>query len=949
MSNCNNIGVFSTCHLLIAIVCVLTTSLYYLFVIVKRTFLSNKSKYLCLLLLFCVLSGTKLFAQNISDNEAYYYSADNLLSNKDDGKDDDDKGDKKKKKSKKPSLVYDEIPVLLTVVGYGNFDLDIIFTDNGLLYVNVEDLFRILMISCNMEPEDEKLFGYFLNEENTYSINYKTKEIQIGEKTFACEDELVKEMGILYLESSLLSEVFGIELIFNYRSLLLILKSHFELPLIKQQRLEKMRKNLSKIKGEFIVDTIIKRNYHLFKPGMLDWSISSTQSSNNSTISKFGLGLGSELLFGEATVSANYDSKLGFDDRYFHYLWRWVDNEKKIIKQAQIGKISNQSIAFYNSPIIGTVIRNTPTNIRKAKGYYTINDFTEPNWTVELYINDVMVDYTKADASGMYFFEVPNVYGFTTLKLKFYGPLGEERIEESTVNIPYTFMPEKEFEYSITSGIIQDSSLSRYGKGEINYGLNRIVTIGGGLEYLSSISNNPYIPFVKTSIQPFSKLTLIGEYAHNVRTVGLLNYNFHKNASLIIDYTNNVKGQKVTQFNYLEERKIILSIPYRYKKISGFSKIDFTQYIYETFKYNSTNYIFSAYYKQFSANSTTQINWIEKRQAFVIATNSFSWRLKGDVVLRPSFIYDYMKNTVMSYKFEAEKKKGRSCFTISYERNRSFNNHIVSVGFKCDLSFARTNITAIHSENVNIISGNAQGSITFGSGNNQIIANKNSSVGKGGISLYPFLDLNNNGIFDKGEKMVKLNSVKVHGGKVIFSKKDSIIRIPNLNAFISYNVEFNDNDLDNIAWRFNNKIYSILVDPYQYKRVDIPIISVGEVLGMAYMKNKNSIKGIGRITVEFYKKDSDELIAKTLSESDGYINYLGFAPGEYVARIDSLQLSKLDFVSEPSQINFTIKELEDGDIIESIEFVLSKKDAYNEIEKKSIINSINKQTDENNN
>lgn len=916
MSSCNYIGKFSTYRMLIAVVSSVMQGFFLLFVNVKRFAFYNTPKYFLVLLLFFVISETKLFAQDKMSNESTFYYTVNVI---------DEEEEEKERKKKNNAFVYDEIPVLLIIEGYGNYDLDVIYTNNDLLYVNVEDLFRILMIPCVVTQRGDSLAGFIEDEDNTYFIDYRNKQIKVGKKIFSCKNEMVKEMGMLYLESSLLAEAFGINLTFNFRSLFVVLKSNFELPLFKQQRLEKMRKNLSKIHGEIVADTILNRNYNLFKFGMLDWSMSSTQSSNDLTNSKFGIGFGAEILYGEANVSARYDNKYGFDDRNLHYLWRWVDNDKKIIKQAQIGKISNQSIAFYSSPLVGAVIRNSPTTVRKASGYYTINDYTEPNWTVELFINDVMVDYTKADASGMYFFEVPNVYGFTTIKLKFYGPMGEERMEERTINIPYTFMPEKEFEYGITFGIIQDSSLSRYGKVEANYGLSRILTIGGGLEYLSSIQNSPYIPFVKTSIQPLSKLTLIGEYAHGVRTKGMINYYFLKNVSIKIDYTKYVKDQQATQFKYLEERKIILSIPYRYKKVSGFSKFDFTQYVYETFKYNQTNILLSAYYKQFSINSTTQLNWTENNPAYILTTNSLSWRLKKGFVFRPSTRYDHKQNTFLSYKIELEKKSRKSNFTISYEKNMSFNDHVFSIGFRRDLSFTRTNVTAMLSKYTNAISESAQGSITFGSGNKRVLTSKNSSVGKGGISIYPFLDLNNNGIFDQGEKMVKLSSVKVYGANVIFSEKDSIIRMPNLNAFISYNIEFSDNDLDNIAWRFKNKIYSILVDPNQYKRVDVPIVSVGEVTGMVYKNNNNSLKGIGRITVEFYKKDSDELIAKTLSESDGYIYYLGFAPGEYVARIDSLQLSKLDFVLEPSQVNFTIKTLEEGDIVDGLDFVLSKK------------------------
>src|SRR5665811_2200050 len=65
------------------------------------------------------------------------------------------------------------------------------------------------------------------------------------------------------------------------------------------------------------------------------------------------------------------------------------------------------------------------------------------------------------------------------------------------------------------------------------------------------------------------------------------------------------------------------------------------------------------------------------------------------------------------------------------------------------------------------------------------------------------------------------------------------------------------------------------------------------------------------------------MVAKTLSELDGYIYYLGFEPGKYVARVDTGQLNNLNFTADPPQIDFTIKTIEEGDIVAGIDFVLT--------------------------
>lgn len=853
-------------------------------------------------------------------------------------------------------LGYDDFPVNVIVEGFGNFYLNIIYTNNNVVYINIEELFKTLNITCLPGENGNSLSGFIEKETHRYKIDYINGQIKVGDVIMDSQNGLIKEMGTLYLESSILAQAFGITLNFSFQDLTMFLKSSFELPIIKKQRLEKMRSNLSKLRGEEIVDTVVQRNYHAFKFGTLDWSVGSSQVWNKlaeTTSQKWkgtsdnhvGLGVGTELFFGEADISFDYYSQYKFDNRQLNYLWRWVDNDKSLIKQAQLGRISTQTISFINSPVIGAVIRNSPTTVRKAKGYYTINEFTEPNWTVELYINDIMVDYIKADASGAFIFKVPIVYGYTTLKLKFYGPMGEERSEERTMNVPYTIMPAKEFEYGLSAGIVQDSSSSRFGRGELNYGVNRFITLGGGLEYLSSISNGAFIPFAKVTIQPFSKMTMNGEYAHGVRSRGLLNYYFGKDILLEVDYSKYVEGQLATRFNALEERKVRVSLPLKFKKIKVFAKLDYSQLVYNAFKYNQSNVMFSTYYKQFSANSTTQLNWINQNTPYIISEIYLSYRLKKGFIIRPSAQYNFSDSKLITCKAIIEKRISKGYFSFSYERNILFSVNFIYVNFKYELPFARNNVSAAVSRENAYTSVGTQGSLVFGSGNNYLHKSNNPSVSKGGLSLYPFLDLNQNGVFDKNEHMVKLTSVSIMGSRVIFSEKDSIVRIPDLNAFTNYLVEFHDNDLENISWRFKNKKYQVIIDPNQFKRIDVPIISVGDVNGMVYINTDNRLKGIGRILVNFYKKNSNLVVAETLSESDGYIDYLGLAPGEYVARIDSIQLNNLNFTVNHQKIEFTIKPLESGDIVHGIDFILTGK--FKEVPKTESFLPLNIKNNEN--
>lgn len=792
-------------------------------------------------------------------------------------------------------------------------------------------------IYCLSENEGNTLKGFIEHENRLYQIDYDSKQIRKDNSTIKSIHGIVKEFGAMYIEMNIMNEAFGLNMLFNFRSLSIKLQADFELPMVKQARLEKIRQNLTNLhsKNEIVIDTVVGRNYHLFNGGTMDWSISSYQSQGARSNNRVSLGIGSELLFGEAKIGFNFNNQSNFDKRQLYYNWRWINNNNNYIKQAQFGKIGASTIAFLGAPLLGASINNSPNTIRKARGTYTISEYTEPNWTVELYINDALVDYTVADASGLYVFKIPIVYGYNKVTLKLYGPLGEERIEERKMNTPYTFMPVNVMEYTISGGILENKNGSQFGRGQLNYGVNRFVTIGGGLEYLSSIPDTPLIPFANVAFQPFSKMVIHMEYAHNVSVKGIFNYYFGKSAYLEFDYSKYIEGQQATLNNTSEERKIRLSLPFRISKIRGNTKLTYIQYMYGSFNLNRLNAVFSGRYKNYSANASLASNWNNERKPFMTSTVAFSHRMRNGFTIRPTFHYDISQNKITSFRAEIEKRVAKLSYAVSYERNLQFGINNASFSFKYELPFGRIGFSTSYNNKHLNFSKISQGSLAFGGDNGKIKMGYNSAIGKGGVLLYPFLDMNQNGKRDKGEQMVLLNNVRVSGGKAMISKQDSIVRISDLNAFINYNVRFSEDDLDNISLRFKHKTYQVLVDPNQYKKVDVPILVMGEVSGMVLLNKEDAVKGQGRINIQI-RDENGQKVAETMSESDGYFSYLGLKPGEYSICIDEKQLKKIGYQASPLMHKVVLKTLVDGDIIGGLDFEI--KNAKKAINVKKILN-----------
>jgi cell division septation protein DedD len=284
-------------------------------------------------------------------------------------------------------------------------------------------------------------------------------------------------------------------------------------------------------------------------------------------------------------------------------------------------------------------------------------------------------------------------------------------------------------------------------------------------------------------------------------------------------------------------------------------------------------------------------------------------------------------------KVEVEKRVIRfGVINAFYEQNFWSNIRSLQIGFRYDFPFAQTSISGKYGNKMTTFVQSARGSLVFDAKTHLASANNRSSVGKGGILIVPFFDLNNNGHFDSGEPRVFGVSLHVSGGRIEINKHDSTIRVYDLEPFTNYYVEIDRNSFENMAWKVPKATISVAIDPNQFKLLEVPVIVAGEVSGMVYLEDNTGQRGQGRILVGIYNQDGS-FITSTLTESDGYFSYLGLKPGSFFVRIDINQLKKLEMNSKPTSIYFKIEPSIDGDIADGLEFIIKsiRKDSIAEL------------------
>ena len=811
----------------------------------------------------------------------------------------------------------DEVPVTLIVEHFGRTELPSILCEHD-LYFSVPELFHFLKVKNEASSDFKIIKGFLKDQDDVFLVSEPARQITYNNKVFQLTSEdFIRTRTNLFLRSDHFSKIFGLENEFSSRNLAATLVPDFDLPAVKSAKREQMRENLRRVNGEFSADTTLTRDRPLLQFGAAAWHVNTMQQTDGLFYNQLGFEIGGLFAGGELTGSVNYNSVTKFGSQNLFYQWRHVNNQKKHLRQFTVGKIASRSISTIYRPVIGVQLTNAPTFVKRYFGTYTLSDHTNPDWIVELYINNILIDYTRADASGFFTFDVPLTYGSTDVSLRYYGPWGEEEGSKKQFNIPFNFLSPGELQYTVSSGLVEDGENNKFFNGRADYGLTDRITVGGGIEYLSSLKKNPVIPFLNTSVRLPYNMMFSGEYMHKVGYKGNFSYTSPSSLRLDLFYKKFDEEQEAVHFSYLEERKATLTFPVQMGQFTGTSRFNFQQSLFKNSSYTHLEWLVSGRAWGVRANITNTAFFNQYSDPLVFSKFSTAIRLPGNFVFSPKIEFEYLQDGLTSFEGELRKRFFKKVnFQTSYSHNFKYDQYYINVGLSFDLGFTRMGLNSSANKRFTSISESAGGSVLFEPRYNSWTFDHRPMIGRGSIKFEPFLDLNGNGKKDQTESLIEGVNVHIQGGGMRKQIPGGATIFSGLEPYISYYFLLDARNLKNIAWQVDHKSMEVFVNPNQLRVIEVPVKILGEVAGVVNL----GARGIGGIRVNFYDA-ADKIVSSVLSASDGYFSYMGLNTGEYTARVDESQLEKLKMTVN-GDFPFSINNTRDGDYVDNLEFFL---------------------------
>jgi hypothetical protein len=432
------------------------------------------------------------------------------------------------------------------------------------------------------------------------------------------------------------------------------------------------------------------------------------------------------------------------------------------------------------------------------------------------------------------------------------------------------------------------------------------------------------MPFVNLALRVGARMLVTGEYTYGVRFKGYLNYLHKSNLRLEATYLRYHNNQKAINTFIQEERKVSVSIPFQQNRIGLFFRFTYDQIILPTTGSVNLEFLASGTIFGVSANLTTFALFPKHFQSTIYSNLSLGFRFPKGFILRPQIQYDYTRTQITSLKLELEKNLwGNGSVNLSYESNPTSNNHYIQLGFRYNLPFAQTGITSRVGNKYTSFDEFARGSLMVDPTSNYVSFGNRTSVGRGGITILPFLDLNHNKKMDEGEPRTDGVGILSSSNRIRQNTHDTTIHILDLEPYTYYYLEIDPSRFENIAWQIESPRISVYVQPNQFTTVEVPVSIMGEVAGFVYLEDKQNEQGVGRLIVQFYSADS-KLVGETLTEPDGYFSFMSLPPGTYYATLQSNQMDHLGYRVHPATIPFVIQPSLEGDFVDDLEFSIQK-------------------------
>jgi len=844
-----------------------------------------------------------------------------------------------------PAPQGEEVLLIFHHPAIGNVYVNCIYSSsNDQTYLPITELFTLLQINYQPDIKNFTVKGNYLKPDNPYDINLTTMNIQLGKEVFPLtpDDFRIGEMDF-YLSPAIFEKVFDLVFTVNMNYLTMTLTTDKVLPVVERQAREQARKKMDKeqpVLEDFPLEYNRKRK--VIGGAIFDYLINGYYDKNFQSINYTFSG-GMEVLGGDlqGTVIGNKFSDGSSNLQTSNTRWRYVVRKNPFFTSFTAGQLTATGMQSWQ--IKGIAISNDPIEPRKMYNSYVIDGNTEAESEVELYLNERLIGYKRADELGYYRFDAPINYGTSRVSLRIYTPTGELKVVDREIQVPFTFLPKGVVTYNVQAGVADNTYVSSINNdnvahGNVAAGITNWLTASAGAEYTGKelLPSNPFL-YGSLSARIAKQYLMDLDIAPDAfyRLSGSVMY--VSNSSFNFIYTHFTRTSSFNLLGATDDVTANLYLPINFLGMSTGLRLSGEHTLLKSS--SSTHYTVDLNSRLGSFNirlnyndnliSKGNVNYFGQGLITTAITYTIARTPGIPVYVRGMFLRGEAMYNIRSNQFtEADMqlsrtllKTGRLNIILGY--NFIQNAWNIQAGFSIDLKFCRSITTFNSVGKENSLRQSFDGSLGVDPRNTHIELSNREQVGRCAATVVLFIDNNNNGTFDKGDEILPYKAVMLDNPAVMTVGKDGLLRLSQLQSYYKYNLRVDRNAIPNPTLVPMKNEFSFITDPNQFKRIEIPFCRGGIIGGSVFVEKNNVLQPLGGLRL-LLKGVTVKSEATIRTFSDGSFYAMDLVPGKYTLEVDPAQLEFLMAKSQVGTLQFEIKALPEGDDIEGLKIVLTE-------------------------
>lgn len=806
------------------------------------------------------------------------------------------------------------------------FMVDDIVLDPGMLvYVEDDDvlvplsiLTDLLEFQIDVDTARGVAKGWFINQQNTFHLETPYNHIMLKGEKQNINGIVETHIDDIYVDIGTLMKWFPIELTLNYNELRLYIKTLVDLPFQarakRRARWDRTKLNQSNTGVKSPEDIITLPHRMLAAPAIEINHSLNYANTQNSSLTQTGHSLNAQGDF------LRMDTRLGMIYQTSTSGREELDNIRLNMSKEdyqgtllgplqatrfEMGDISSAApfpLAGGGGGGRGITFENTPYNFVRDPDNFVVEGFAPVGWDVEVYQDQRLLDFQTVGSDGRYAFDALALReGFNLFRIVIYGPNGEKEERFERFFLGRGMVDKGKFLYQVnmlesstplfdvSANPAQDTPHTLSILGE--YGLTEYLSLSGGYYY--GPTGNTVLDGVGFGLRASGERTFsqINTFWNNdgarstsfdVRGNLTQNLSFGAGHVLHLDYQPGIRStreesyiQASQLFNFMNLKTSSMTFEIRQETDElGTEETRYINRLSTGFKGISlTNLLDYTKFETLGGNEFTGEMTLRQRTRF----GTLRGRLDYDMT-------DGFELTSADLQYQADINRDFSVNALL--STQLGDNKLTTIGAGLDwrlekyrLSF-NTSVTDDKDFQAGVnLAYNLVPRSLYG---NYMMTGRTDDINSGRLLLRPYIDSNQNGIFDEDEK--ELEDVQFRNLLRGTRSKEDESGLPVLSGLTP--------NLVNKVMMMPETLPDIYMVPAKDalhvmgKRgvngpLDYPVLQLGEISGMLYAIDETG-KEIALSGVEIVLLDSNgQEVTYAYSEYDGYFSFPSLKMGTY--------------------------------------------------------------------